>query len=62
MRKPNITRYDVGFWVGIFTAISFRIVDHFLTPHSLLNWIISIIVGTILILAGENLAKEISDN
>lgn len=64
MKKPKISKVNVGFFAGIFwSAINkFIYYESPVSDNAVACWIFSILVGVIILLASDNLAKEISDN
>lgn len=64
MKKPKISRVDVGFFAGIFCSAVDRFIyyESPVSGNAVACWIFSILAGVIILLASDNLAKEISDN
>ncbi len=62
MKKSLFTRFDVGFWAGIFSAGAMSAVDKILNPSSVMNFVISIAICFVTLVAGQHIAKEVSDN
>lgn len=64
MKKPKISKVNVGFFAGIFwSAINkFIYYESPISDKTVACWIFSILAGVIILLASDNLAKEISDN
>jgi hypothetical protein len=58
MKKSLFTRFDVGFWAGLLSIGFLSAIDKILSPNSTINFVISIAICFVTIIAGQHTAKE----
>lgn len=62
MKKSLFARFDVGFWAGLLSAGFLSAIDKILYPNSTINFVISIVICFVTIIAGQHVAKEVYMN
>lgn len=62
MKKSLFTRFDVSFWAGLLSVGFLSTIDKILDPNSTIDFVISIAICFVTIMAGQHTAKEVYMN